>query len=287
MELNVIYETKDAFEAGVAEQYRDLYAEKDGTGVWNLVGIVGIKTQTDIDNIKEALTKERDDHKATKTKLVPWEGLDAEEVKAKLDGYDVIKAKADAVDEDGKVDKDKLDEIANARVATAVAPLNRELEELRTNNGTLTEANETYAKQDTTRTISEAVRKAAIEAKVITGALDDVLLLGERVFEITEDGTVLTRDSVGVTPGIAPSIWLTEMQPNRGHWWPLSEGGGAQGSGSGTTFANNPWAKDHWNMTEQGKVIRESGREKADQMAKSAGTTVGAPKPVVPVAKVA
>lgn len=285
MELNAVYDTKEAFEEGVAEQYRDLYTERDGK--WEVVGIVGLKTQTDIDNIKAALTKERDEHKTTKAKLVPWEGLDPEDVKPKLDTYDELKAKADAVDEDGKVDKEKLDEIANARVATAVAPLNRELEELRTNNGTLTEANETYANQDRTRTITEAVRKAAIEAKVIAGALDDVLLLGERVFEITEDGSVLTRDAVGVTPGIAPSIWLTEMQPNRGHWWPLSEGGGAQGSGSGSTFANNPWSKDHWNMTEQGKVIRESGREKADQMAKSAGTSVGAPKPIVQPIKAA
>lgn len=278
MELNAVYETKEKFEEGVVEQYRDLYAERDGK--WEVVGIVGLKTQTDIDNIKSALTKERDDHKTTKAKLTPWEGLDAEDVKGKLDGYDELKAKADAVDEDGKVDKDKLDEIANARVATAVAPLNRELEELRTSNGTLTESNDGYAKADRTRTITEAVRKAAIEAKVITGALDDVLLLGERVFEITEDGSVLTRDAVGVTPGIAPSIWLTEMQPNRGHWWPLSEGGGAQGSGHGATFTENPWSKEHWNMTHQGKVVREQGREKADQMAKSAGTTVGAARPV-------
>lgn len=285
MELKAVYDTKEAFEEGVAEQYRDLYAEREGK--WEVVGIVGIKTQTDIDNIKAALTKEREDHKVTKGKLIPWEGLDPEEVKPKLDSYDELKAKADLVDEDGKVDKDKLDEVANARVATAVAPLNRELEELRGNNDTLTKDNETFANKNRTRTITESVRKAAIDAKVISGALDDVLLLGERVFEITEDGSVLTRDGVGVTPGIAPGIWLTEMQPNRSHWWPLSEGGGAKGSGSGTTFANNPWSKDHWNLTEQGKVVREAGTEKADQMAKSAGTKVGAPRVVVPLEKTA
>jgi len=92
---------------------------------------------------------------------------------------------------------------------------------------------------------------------------------------------------VGVTPGIAPSIWLTEVQPTRTHWWPAAEGGGATGSGSGTGFTNNPWTRDHWNLTEQGRVITSGGREKADQMAKSAGTVVGAvrpPAPKVPVA---
>lgn len=276
MELNVTYDTKEE----VPEAYIDLYADKDGK--WTLVGVVGIKTQADIDSIKSALVKERDDHKATKAKLLPWEGIDVDDAKAKLEGYDEIKAKADSLDADGKFDKDKNEEIINARVATLNAPVMRENEELKTANGTLTEANDGYAKADKTRTITESVRKAAIEAKVIGGALEDVLLLGEKVFEITEDGSVLTRDSVGVTPGIAPSIWLTEMQPTRSHWWPLSEGGGSTGSGSGAGFKDNPWTREHWNMTEQGKVVREQGREKADQMAKSAGSKVGSSKPLAP-----
>ena len=100
----------------------------------------------------------------------------------------------------------------------------------------------------------------------------------ERMFEITEEGQVITKDGVGVTPGVAPDVWLSEMQPKRGHWWPASTGGGAKGS-KGANFASNPWTKENWNMTEQGKILSTQGREKAEQMAKAAGTSLGGRKP--------
>lgn len=41
----------------------------------------------------------------------------------------------------------------------------------------------------------------------------------------------------------------------------------------------NPWSADHWNITDQGKIIRALGPEKAAAMAKAAGVTIGATKP--------
>jgi hypothetical protein len=58
-------------------------------------------------------------------------------------------------------------------------------------------------------------------------------------------------------------------------------GGGSGGSQNNFgTGGTNPWSLDGWNMTKQGQYVRENGVEKAEQMAKSAGTTLGGPKPM-------
>jgi hypothetical protein len=54
---------------------------------------------------------------------------------------------------------------------------------------------------------------------------------------------------------------------------PPAKGGDAGGSGKPpkpTLNEKNPWAKDTWNLTEQGKLIR-SDRVKAEKFAKAAG----------------
>ena len=88
----------------------------------------------------------------------------------------------------------------------------------------------------------------------------------------------MTKENVGCTPGISPEVWLNEMQSKRPHWWGPSGGGGAGGSGGQRQFTNNPWTNENWNLTEQGKILMENA-SRADQLAKSAGTTVGGKRP--------
>lgn len=42
---------------------------------------------------------------------------------------------------------------------------------------------------------------------------------------------------------------------------------------------SNPWAPESWNVTEQGRVVRERGMGAAQAMAKEAGTRIGATRP--------
>jgi hypothetical protein len=81
-----------------------------------------------------------------------------------------------------------------------------------------------------------------------------------------------------VIAGIEPEAWLTDLQTKRAHWWGPSSGGGAGGNRGGVDTSNNPFSHEHWNMTEQGKLVREN-RAKAEQLAKLAGTTIGGQKP--------
>ena len=73
-------------------------------------------------------------------------------------------------------------------------------------------------------------------------------------------------------------MWLSDLQTKKPHWWGETVGGGAAGSNSGFSGINNPWTADNWNMTEQGKLYAKNPA-KAEQMAKAAGSSVGASKP--------
>jgi len=269
--LKAVYDKQD----DIPEQFQELYTERDGK--WELTEVQGMKTQADVDRLQTSLTKERTDHKATKEKLVPLADLDPEQIAKDAD--ELAEARIRLENGDGQVDEDKIEALVAARVATKVAPLERDIRKLTEENGELVNTNTEYATKETNRTISDAVRSAASETKVVTTAMDDVLMLGERVFEVQEDGSVTTKDGIGATPGVNAETWLAEMQEKRPHWWPAAQGGGANGGGNaGGGFSENPFSAAHWNMTKQGAAVR-ADPDKAGRMAQAAGTTVGGTKP--------
>ena len=257
----------------LADPLKELYTEKNGR--YELTGITGVFTQGNIDRLQTALNKERGDHAKTKESLSVWGEMSHEDVIAKLDRIPELEAAAA-----GKLDEAAIEDIVTRRVdgtvKTKTAPLERSIAQLTKDNAALKEENEAFRSENRKRIIGDAVRESLVKGKVLTEAQEDALLLAERVFEITEDGVVLTKDQVGVTPGVAPDVWLQEMQERRPHWWPASNGGGARGGNTGGGMAENPWSKDHWNLTKQGQVMREKGSEKAAQLAKAAGSRIGA-----------
>lgn len=282
MALKAIYPTQE----DIPEAHQELYTEKSGK--WELTGIEGIKTTADTERLQTSLNKEREEHKKTKSSLSAFGELDPTQAQKDTDEIVELRTQLEtavAAAGDNKPDEAQIEKLVEARVATIVKPIQRDLDKA---NLTVTEHTDTIAAhqlKDTNRTIGDSVRKAAGESKIISSAIEDALMLGERVFEVTESGEVLTRDNVGVTPGIDPGTWFTEMQDKRAHWWPSSQGGGADGSGNGGGGgANNPFSYKAWNMTLQGQAVRQDP-EKAARMAKSAGTTVGGPKPADPTAR--
>ena len=271
MALELQYEKKE----DVPEAHAELYTEVDGK--WNLTGINGLVTKVDVDKLNVALGKERTDHKETKAKVAIWAELDKEKVDADLAELTELRAAAEA-GEGGKDGKEKFEAkvtaAAEARVTAAKVTSDRRITELETASVEKDDKIVGFEKANTVRTIGDAVRTAATASKVIDTAIEDVLMYAERQFEINDEGLVLTRDQVGVTPGIAPDIWLSEMQDKRPHWWPLAQGGGAGGGAGGTGFAKNPFSQEHWNLTDQGKALRED-KTKAERMATAAGTVIG------------
>lgn len=261
-----------ASENEIPAEFVSLYSQQGSK--WVLTGVNGIKSQTDVDRLQESLRKEREDHKASKTALAAFNGLNAEEVLEKLDRIAELEAAAG-----GKLDETKINEIVEARLKAKLAPVERERDKLKQElQDTSGKVLELTAKEKT-RVIHDHIRKAATSSKMRESAIEDALMLGERILDVDDQGNVTTKDNVGTTPGLSPEVWLTELQDKRPHWWPESSGAGAKGGngGGGTT---NPFTAEHWNMTEQGRIFKENPA-KADQLAKSAGTTVGGGKPAM------
>lgn len=271
MSLKAVFDSQDEIPSQV--NVRDLYTERNGK--WELTGIPGIQTDANVARIEEVMRKEKNDHRQTREKLKAWDGLDYEDVRAKLDEYDELKIKANSA---GKLNQEQIDQLVETRLKTKMSPIERANKELTEKLQAATEQITTYQARETQRVIHDDVRKALIAAKVIDVAHEDALMLADRVFEVGEDGKVRTKDQVGVTPGVAPDVWLTEMQSKRPHWWPESQGGGAKGGKGGGGFPQNPWSSQHWNLTEQGRMVKENPA-RAEQMAKAAGSYVGAYAP--------
>jgi hypothetical protein len=117
-------------------------------------------------------------------------------------------------------------------------------------------------------------------AKIRPEAREDILNGYERLFELDDENKAITRDNVGVTPGMDAESWLTEIGESKPHWYGESRGGGARTvRGSVVMRGENPWSNENWNMTKQGEILRTRGEQIAEQMAKAAGTSVGGMKP--------
>lgn len=272
MPIEVTYDEKD----DIPEQHVDLYTEQGGK--WVLTGVKGLKTTEDVAKLTTALEKERAAHKVTKGKLSAWDGMDLDAVQAKLDRFDELEAAAG-----GTLDQAKIDEIVEKRVGAKLkaetAPLQRQIEKLTTANTALT--GDVEAKSGKLRDYErkDTLRPLLTEFKVVPEHHEDVLMYAERHLTTTEDGKLVTKDGVGVTPGMTPKDWLEEMVQRKPGWLPGSRGTGASGSGVGGRGGPNPWAAENWNLTDQARYEREHGKEKAAAAAKAAGSHLGAFSP--------
>jgi len=254
----------------IPEQYRDLFKEVDGKYV--LTEVIGMKTQGDIDRLQESLRKERSDHKAIKDKFAFVADIEVDKLQDMVDRFPELEAAA------GGNSAEAVQRQVDAKLAAAKAPLERQITKLQTELGESQTAVTDYKNRETERKIVDAVSTAARKLKVQDCAIEDAILTGRAHLQVDEDGNVVTRDGAPVSAGLSAEVWLTEMQTKRAHWWGESTGGGAGGNKGGGAGPNNPWSKEHWNMTQQGAVYRENP-QKAEQMAKAAGVTIGATAP--------
>ncbi len=259
----------------IPEAFRPLYEERGGKQI--LTRITGITTQADLTRVNRALESEKTERSRLKQQ---WDGFfgdkKPDDIKAQLDRIPELETIAASKN----INDEKLNELADNRARSKIAPLERDNQTLKTQVAERDEIIQRFMAQEETRTIHDNIRAVASKSSVIDTALEDVLMLAERCFEINDQDEVVTKDIPGQTPGLRPDVWLTEMKAKRPHWWPASKGGGA-GGGVGGVGGDNPWSHGGWNLTKQGQVVRESG-EKAKQLAQQAGTSVGGQRPPAP-----
>lgn len=266
MILKVIYDA----EADVPEALKEFYTEKDGK--WLLNRVEGLVSQADVTRLQSALNSEKAEHKTTKTKLMSFGEVTPEQLIEMNTELEELRARTPNP-EDAKTVDQRVEQIVNARLAKEKGPLERAVAKLTEENTGLKTQNTELDGTIKRGKIADAVRAAITKAKILPEAADDALMNAERMFELTEDGQVKTKDNVGVTPGIDADVWINDMKEKRPHWWPRSEGGGAGGGGKpGNTGGNNPFGAAAWNKTELAMMIRDNPA-KAEQLAKQAGWT--------------
>lgn len=261
----------------VPEGMREHYTEVDGKFV---LGVDGAEALPSMKGLRDENAKRRISEKKANEALgiytTAFGDKKPADVLAILDRVPELEAAAA-----GKIDDTKINTMVETRVGAKLAPVQRELT---TTKAALAEKDQIiagYQTKERTRAVHDSVRDAISKSKGFqASASEDALILAERMFEVNEEGKVVTKDGVGVTPGVDAVVWLSELQSKRAHWWGPTEGGGAGGGrGGGGGSGDNPWKADSWNMTKQGAIFRENPT-RATQLAQLAGTTIGGGKPV-------
>jgi hypothetical protein len=255
-------------ETDVPDAHKALYTESGDK--WLLTGVEGMKTQKDIDSLKEVVTKERNLRKEAEDKAKKFDKLgerDPDDVLKALDEVEELRAKIEA-GEGGKVDEAALQKRVDAAVARATNPLERQLTEVTKERDTLKETSEQLGGRIRKTTLESALTEAAAGMAVRPSAVPDVLRYQD-LFEIAEDGkTITTKDGVGVTPGLDPKMWLDDMKPVRDHWWADSVGGGAGGNDGKKPAGGNAFKLG--SLTAVSELVR-TDPEKALSQAQAAG----------------
>lgn len=246
-------------------------------GKVSLTGVSGMKTQADVDYVKEALRKEREETAKAQAKLKPWGQLDPEATLAQLDRIKELEAVAG-----GKLDETKLNELVEGRLSQKIGPVQRQLDTVTEERDAARNETAQYKAELENRDRREIIRSAAAEAAVVPTAIADMEMAAASMLEKDASGELVSKAGIyGLTPGLPVKEWIKEMQKLRPHWWPPSEGGNAPGgAGLAGLGGTNPFSHDDWNVTAQGKLIQEHGSEIAGRLAKAAGTTVGGSKPM-------
>lgn len=275
MALKAVLEKLEDVEEGFREHYKE---QTNPKGVKEYV--LDLEGPTDalpiVKSVKSEAFTARNKMKEFETKyngLKVFEGMDAEEVRTKLDRIEELEAAAG-----GKLDDAAINKLVDGRLKSKLAPVERERDTLKQTNLTLQQEIDGFRTQNRMRSLADQVRTAATKEKMLPEAIDDAIILAERIMEVGEDGVAVVKEKTQFTQGLDVVSWLQDVKSKRAHWWGPSAGGGARGGQGGSHSGPNPWSGEHWNMTEQNKVYNQD-KKKAESMAAAAGTSIGGKRP--------
>lgn len=220
----------------VDEVTREFYtAQADGkfilTGVE--VGYAGVKALKDEAGgyrikLKEATTKLSE----SETKLAAWGDHVPEEVLAKIDRIAELETASK-----GKVPEEKLTELAEQRAKALMVPFEKKLKEADTKLAESSAKIDAYDRAEKRSKILQQVAAdagpAGFEEKTFITPNGALNLMSLNLFKVDDQGNVVTTDTSGFTPGLAPKDVLADLLVQHPYLGKPSAGGGATGSGNG------------------------------------------------------
>jgi hypothetical protein len=221
--------------------------------------MAGREKGDDVAKLTEALRKERDSHKIAAAALKAAQGKIAELEQQSALGENPSASKV----------SDFIAASVAAKVAAETGELQKKIGALEVQLGEATAARAAIESKLSRRTMDDAVRTAANEARVKPEAIADVLTIAGLELQMSDSGEVVAADGQDVNQ------WLDARRGTSPHWWPTSRGAGAKGSGAGPVYTGeNPFAAGSFNLTRQGELLR-SNPTMAKQLQESAVTITG------------
>jgi hypothetical protein len=261
----------------IADEQKEFYVEKEGQFV---LDVEGIDEHPAVAALKNALERQKSERRQLATDLAALKekGKNVPE-DFDLDKYNLMVAELEELKSGNKggATDDERRELATARKA-----LEQKISNMEKSHSTEIAKKELQIKKLDGKIhqllIDEGLTKSLVEAGVgkeyIKAA--KALLKGDCTV-IEEDGdyrAVVESDMGQLDIGKYVTDWVASDEGKV--FIPPAKGGDANNQNKPSQRINtdkNPWAKDTWNLTEQGRILTED-RSKAEKLAKSVGKTV-------------
>lgn len=240
-----------------------LYVERDGAFVLDVEGVV---EKTKLEEFRNNNIDLRQKLEAATSKLTRFDGIDPEAARKLADEK---KALEEQLKTGQGSDIDKV-------IAARLKPLQESLDAIKAER-------EKIERQLREKEVNQAVLGAATKRGLRPSAQDDILLRASRVIKF-DNGVAKVVDASGnvrygadaVTP-MSLDAWVESQLVDAPHLFESNAGGGAHGNGSGGAGhvgnGQNPWKKETFNLTEQGRLAK-SDPVRARQLAAAAGVSL-------------
>jgi hypothetical protein len=212
--------------------------------------------------LKEKLKEFRDNNvhlqnelEAVKTRFADLEDLDPNDLKEAIQAHRAVKEKE-------MVPAIEMDRLVSQKVLETKKKYEKEIEEAKQLANRLQME---MSRMTIEKTVTEAINQVGQLQK---GALPDVLRRAQQEIEVKEER--LIDRSTGLS--IDPVEWAQGLYKSSAYFFSPNSGIGSKGSG-GEPIRNNPFSKEHLNLSEQAKLYRENPNE-ARRLAREAGATL-------------
>lgn len=114
------------------------------------------------------------------------------------------------------------------------------------------------------RKLDAALRAEVKQHNMFDAAIDDALAHANRELQVQND-KIVDRDDLSV------SDWLVGKRATAPHWFDNQSAETNTKESQGKKLRQNPWSAKHWNITEQGQMMRQN-REVTEQLAEAVET---------------
>lgn len=232
---------------GVNEALAEFYVQDQGSGkfVLQVQGVVPKERLDEFRNNNNALMKERDTVKLQLEELQQAYGVSPEEVAD-------LKKLAESMKDKKLFDDEGIESLVEKRISSLKAEKDAEIRAREKKLQELAADREHWAHKYQRTVIDRELTDAAIKAGVKPSALTDVILRGQGMWNLNDDGKIVAKDQHGDlvygADGVslmAPEEWMSvKLREAAPHFFePSGGGGGVGGGGPGGSRATNVRAK--------------------------------------------